>query len=117
MRVLQATEGLWFNVLHLQGSHVMFDLVSDYPVQAINWHDQETPPSLSEALPRSPGAVIGGLHRVDSMLRGTPEQVQKEAKAAIEATGGRRLILGTGCVMQVNTPLSNILAGRTVVDG
>jgi uroporphyrinogen decarboxylase len=117
LRILQATEGLWFNVLHLHGSKVMFDCVCDYPVQAINWHDQETPPSLAEALPRFPGAVMGGLHRVETMLRGTPAQVQAEAQTGIKATGGRRLVLGTGCVMQVNTPLSNILAARTVVDG
>jgi uroporphyrinogen decarboxylase len=116
LRVLQATEGLWFNLLHLHGSHIMFDLVADYPVQAINWHDRETPPSLREALPRFPGALVGGLHRIETMLRGTPEQVHAELQSALEETDGQRMIIGTGCVMFTNTPLANILAARQAVD-
>jgi uroporphyrinogen decarboxylase len=116
LRVLEATEGLWFNLLHLHGDHIMFDLVADYPVQAINWHDRETPPSLGEALPRFPGALVGGLHRIDTMLRGTPEQVRAEVQTAIEETAGQRLIIGTGCVMFINTPLGNILAAREAAD-
>ena len=115
LRVLEAAARLWFNVLHLHGENVMFDLACEYPVQAINWHDQDTPPSLREALSRFDGALVGGLHRVNTMLRGTPEQVQNAAAAAVAATGGRRLVLGTGCVMYVNTPLSNILAARESV--
>jgi uroporphyrinogen decarboxylase len=117
LRVLEAAGGLWFNVLHLHGSHVMFDLVADYPAQAINWHDRETPPSLAEALARFGGAVMGGLHRIETMLRGTPEQVQAEVQDALEQTGGRRLIIGTGCVTFTNTPVGNILAARTAVAG
>ncbi len=116
LRVLEAAEGMWFNVLHLHGSQVMFDLVADYPVQAINWHDRETSPTLGEALPRFPGAVMGGLHRIETMLRGTPERVRAEAQDALEQTGGRRVIIGTGCVTFTNTPLGNILAARTAVD-
>lgn len=116
LRVLEATEGLWFNLLHLHGDHIMFDLVADYPVQAINWHDRETAPSLGEALPRFPGALVGGLHRIDTMLRGTPEQVRAEVQTAIEETAGQRLIIGTGCVMFINTPLGNILAAREAAD-
>jgi len=116
LRVLEATEGLWFNLLHLHGDQIMFDLVADYPVQAINWHDRETAPSLGEALPRFPGALVGGLHRIDTMLRGTPEQVRAEVQTAIEETAGQRLIIGTGCVMFINTPLGNILAAREAAD-
>ncbi|MBC8449274.1 MAG: uroporphyrinogen decarboxylase [Chloroflexi bacterium] len=117
LRILAAGEGFWFNLLHLHGHNVMFDLVADYPVQAINWHDQETPPALGEALERFPGAVVGGIHREATMLRGRPEQVRAAVQAAIEATGGRRLIVGTGCVTFTNTPVGNIRAAREAVEG
>jgi uroporphyrinogen decarboxylase len=94
----------------------MFDLAAQYPVQAINWHDQETPPPLGEALSRFPGALIGGIHRIDTMLRGTPDQVKAAVNAAVEQTVGRRLIIGTGCVTYVNTPLGNIVAARAAVN-
>jgi uroporphyrinogen decarboxylase len=116
LRVLSATEGLWFNVLHLHGNNVMFDLAAQYPVQAINWHDQETPPSLGEAAERFDGALVGGLHRIDAMLRGTPEHVEAAAHAALQQADGHRLIVGTGCVMYVNTPVGNILAARAAVN-
>ena len=116
LRILEATEGLWFNLLHVHGYHIMFDLVADYPVQAINWHDRETPPSLAEAQGRFSGAVVGGVNRWETMLRGTPEQVRAEAEDAIAQTGGRRFILGTGCVTITNTPPGNIRAVREAVE-
>jgi uroporphyrinogen decarboxylase len=116
LRILSAAEGLWFNVLHLHGNHVMFEVAAQYPVQAMNWHDQETPPSLGEAINRFDGALIGGLHRIDTMLQGTPSDVEAAVKAALDQTGGRGLIVGTGCVMYVNTPLGNILAARAAVN-
>ena len=116
LRILEAADGLWFNLLHLHGTHVMFDLVADYPVQAINWHDQETPPSLREALDRFPGALVGGLRQWETLLRGTPERIGSEARAAIEVTEGRRLVIGTGCVTPITAPMVNIRAARDVVE-
>ncbi len=116
LQILEATEGMWFNLLHLHGQDVMFDLLSDYPVQVINWHDQETPPSLREALERTSKALCGGLRQWETMVRGTPEQVQQEAQRAWEETEGRRFILGTGCVTPIVAPVGNIRAAREAVD-
>jgi uroporphyrinogen decarboxylase len=115
LRVLEAAQGLWLNVLHLHGNDVMFDLVADYPVQVWNWHDRDTPPTLHDALPKVKGAVCGGLSREWTMLRGTPDDVRRETADAITQTGGRRLILGTGCVTLVTTPESNLRAARAAV--
>lgn len=116
LRVLEATEGAWFNLLHLHGSEVMFDLLADYPVQVINWHDRETPPTLAEAQRRFQGAVCGGLRQWETMVRGVPAEVRAEAADAIRQTGGRRFILGTGCVTPIVAPTSNIRAARQAVE-
>jgi uroporphyrinogen decarboxylase len=116
LRVLEAAKGMWLNVLHLHGNNVMFDLVADYPVQVWNWHDRDTPPALHDALPKVKGAVCGGLARDDTMLRGTPDDVRREIADAVAQTGGRRLIIGTGCVTLVTTPESNLRAARAAVD-
>lgn len=116
LQILAAAEGMWFNLIHLHGENVMFELVADYPAQVINWHDVETPPSLGEALSRTNMAVCGGIRQWDTMLRGTPAEVQAEARSAWEATGGRRFILGTGCVTPITAPTCNILAARQAVD-
>jgi uroporphyrinogen decarboxylase len=108
--------GAWFNLLHIHGDEVMFDLLADYPVQAWNWHDQETPPSLLEGKRKVEGAVVGGLRQWETLLRGDPEQVSAEAQAAIEQTGGRGFILGTGCVAPITAPVSNLRAVREAVE-
>jgi uroporphyrinogen decarboxylase len=115
-RLLAAAEGLWLNVLHLHGNQVMFDLLADYPVQAVNWHDRETPPALGEGKQRVQGAVVGGLRQWETMLRGTVDDVRIEARDAIAQTGGRRFILGTGCVTPITAPWANLRAARQVVD-
>lgn len=116
LRVLEAAQGLWLNVLHLHGTDVMFDLLADYPVQVVNWHDRETRPALKEAKERFSGAVCGGLQRWDVVVRGTPEQVGEQAADAIVRTGGERFILGTGCVTPIVAPTSNIRAARAAVE-
>jgi len=111
--ILEAARAGWFNVLHLHGREVMFELVAGYPVQAVNWHDRETEPSLSEAVVLCDKVLIGGLGQVKTMLLGTPEDVRAEAKEAMEQTGGRRFILGTGCVTPITAPTSNLYASAT----
>ncbi|MCE1254467.1 MAG: uroporphyrinogen decarboxylase [Anaerolineae bacterium] len=108
--VLETVQNLWFNMLHLHGDNVMFDIVSSYPVQVINWHDRQTQPSLAEAQKKYKGTVCGGLKQWETMAYGTSEDVKLEAADAIQSTSGRRFILGTGCVMPVIAPYGNIMA-------
>jgi uroporphyrinogen decarboxylase len=115
-RVLEAAGGLWLNMLHLHGEAVMFDLATSYPVHAVNWHDRETAPSLREARGMTRLALCGGLSRRATMVLGDPTSVTREAQAALRATRGRGLILGTGCVVPVIAPRGNLLAARRAVD-
>jgi len=114
-RILQAAQGLWLNLVHLHGDDVLFDLAAQYPVPILNWHDQETPPTLAEGQQRFGGAVCGGLRQWETMAYGTPEQVRAEARAARAQTGGRRFILGTGCVTPIIAPRANLRAARESV--
>ncbi len=123
LRVLEAAQGqpFWLNLLHIHSHDIMFDLLADgaspYPVQVVNWHDRETPPSLAEALGRFPGAVCGGIGRWETMLQGDPAEVRAQVADAIAQTGGRRLIVGTGCVTFITSPTANIRAAREAVGG
>jgi uroporphyrinogen decarboxylase len=114
-RLLAAAGDLWLNVAHVHGSDVMFDLAAGYGAPAINWHDTETPPTLADGLRKTAGAVCGGLRQWDTMVRGTPDAVRAEAHRAIAQTGGRRLILGTGCVTPIVAPRANLRAAREFV--
>ena len=112
--VLDAAAQSEVRLLHLHGSHVMFDLVTDYPVDAINWHDRQTPPTLAEARQRYSGCLVGGVDQ-ETLSRGTPEDVAGQVRDAIAQTGGRGLIIATGCVTFVDTPDANLHAVRTAV--
>ncbi|MEI7848173.1 MAG: uroporphyrinogen decarboxylase family protein [Chloroflexota bacterium] len=109
---LESTRPLWLNMLHIHGESVYFNNVSDYPVQIINWHDRDTPPSLSEALNRTNSVLCGGLRR-ETMVLGTAENILAETEDAIKQTQGYRLLLGTGCVVPITAPHGNLLAART----
>lgn len=116
-QALEPAQQYGFNMLHLHGKNVMFDQFLDYPFAMINWHDRETPPTLAEARQKFSGALCGGLRRQETMVLGTPGQVKVEALDAIQQTGGRGLILGTGCVMPTIVPRGNIIAARQSVEG
>ena len=105
-----------FNLLHLHGLNTYFDLVADYPVHALNWHDRDTGPSLAEGARRFPGLVVGGLSQRD-MVEGRPQSVRSIAREAIEQMGGKPLCLSTGCVLPTVAPWGNIRALRAAVDG
>lgn len=114
LRVLEAAQAASFNLLHLHGRNTYFDMVADYPVHALNWHDRETGPSLAEGARRFPGLVVGGLSQRD-LVEGTPASVRELAREALAALGGRRVCLSTGCVMMTTTPWGNIRALREAV--
>jgi uroporphyrinogen decarboxylase len=116
LKILDAAQEGWFNLLHIHGNDIMFDALADYPVQAVNWHDRDTWPSLAEALKRCGKVVVGGLRRQETMLLGTPDDVRAEAADALAQTGGRRFVLGTGCVTPITSPTSNIHAAREAVE-
>ncbi len=113
--ILEAAQEAWFNMLHIHGTDIHFNLFSSYPVQVINWHDRETSPDLKGGQREFPGAVCGGLSRHSSLVLGTPESVRQEAHNAIRATQGTRFILGTGCVTPIIAPHGNILAACQAV--
>lgn len=101
------------NMLHLHGRNVMFDLLAAYPVEMINWHDRLTAPSLKIALNKFKGAVVGGVEERELLVTGGEQAVRAQVREAIGQTGGRRLVVGPGCVAAITAPEENI---RWVVD-
>ncbi len=99
-----------FNLLHVHGEDIMFDLAATYPVEMINWHDRLTEPSLAEAQKKFGGLVVGGINDQTTISEGTPEEVAAQARDAIEQTHGRRVMVGPGCVIPTDTPEANVRA-------
>jgi uroporphyrinogen decarboxylase len=88
----------------------MFDALADYPVDMVNWHDRLTAPGLAAAAPKVRGALVGGVEERGLLVSGSEAEVRAQARDAIAQTGGRRLILGPGCVAALAAPERNIRA-------
>ena len=114
LEVLQAVKGkAKMNMLHLHGENVMFDLLASYPVEMINWHDRLTAPSLKGALEKFRGALVGGVEERELLVSGSEQALRGQVRDAIAQTGGRRLVVGPGCVAAIAAPERNL---RAVVD-
>lgn len=112
LQVLEAAGASRFTLMHLHGENVMFDEVLDYPVQAFNWHDRHTEPSLAEGEKRSGRCVVGGINEaaIDTI---TPLDAAAQARDAIEQLEGRHVMVAPGCVIPITTPEANV---RAIVD-
>ncbi len=115
LQVLESARMLWLNILHAHGENIYFNNVADYPVHVINWHDRDTAPTLNDALSRTRSVLCGGLRR-ETMVFGSAEDVDAEAADAFQQTNGRRLLLGTGCVVPIIAPHGNLLSARKSVE-
>lgn len=117
LRVLEAVQGAPFNMLHVCGSRVHFELVSDYPVHAINWAAVgQGNPDVGEALRRTKLALIGGVDETGILRRGSPAEVVAASREAIRATGGRRFLLAPGCGVGLSPSEENLRALRRAVE-
>lgn len=90
-----------FNMLHAHGDDIMFDLLDGYPAEMLNWHDRTAGPSLRETSSRYPGLLVGGIDEYGALLRADHDAIKAQVKDAIAQTGGRRLLLGPGCVVPI----------------
>ncbi len=117
LQVLDAVQEASFNILHICGKKIFFDLLADYPVHAINWAATlPGNPSLREGLEKTPRAVIGGISEKTTLVNGSPEDVATEAIAALDQTGGRRFLMGPGCTIPPQSPAANLRAVRQSVE-
>lgn len=118
----------WFNVVHIHGDNGMFELLGNYPVQAISWHDRWSKPSLSEAREIFPNkAFLGGIRetpfydgkkilRPSLLETGSTDDVVKHIRQAIAEVDGKGLILGPGCCASQLSKETYIYAARSAVE-
>ncbi len=112
---IEPAQNLWCNMLHVHGQEVHFQLANELPFQIVNWHDRESYPSLTEAQHLFRGIMCGGM-RQDTLVYQDRAHVQNEAADALEQTGGKRFILGTGCVVPIIASHGNISTARKSVE-
>lgn len=108
----------WFNVVHIHGENTYWDILSQYPVEVVNWHDQWAGPTLAEARKRSGKCFLGGINERD--VFGNPEvdaqQVAEQVGRAIQEAGKEGLIIGPGCCAHPAVIESHVYAARLAAE-
>jgi uroporphyrinogen decarboxylase len=101
-RVLAAAKasGAWFNVLHAHGDDILFDVLKDYDITALNWHIGETAPSIGAY--RAAGGtrpIVGGLQRTH-LTACDRDATAADIASAIAESDGRGILLAPACVIR-----------------
>ncbi|NLJ79075.1 MAG: uroporphyrinogen decarboxylase [Tissierellia bacterium] len=105
LRILErADEKLWFNIMHMHADNPMFEMLSKYPVQALNWHDRLVDEyDLRKGREIAPDKIIiGGVDEFGTLLNGSDEEIKAELADALAQVEDGRIILGPGCCVPLN---------------
>lgn len=88
----------WFNVLHICGTNIHFELASELPAHAVSWsiHDDGNP-SLGDGIKMSGRPAMGGLGQKTTLINGAQEEIAEETRRALKANGGRGILVAPGC--------------------
>jgi len=99
-------------ILHLCGKEPFLDMIVKYPhVNGINWWDRGTRYSLKniKKIFGDKVCLLGGIDQTKTMMMGKPEDVENEARDAIEqAASGGGFILFSGCDLPISTSLKKV---------
>jgi uroporphyrinogen decarboxylase len=110
LAVLETLSTAPISIVHIHSEKdSYFDLLVDYPCKAISWEDRQAGPPVAEAKKRTDKCLVGGVDHYKAMTC-TPEEIVAQGKEAIQAAGGRGLILAPGCTFFDGTPEANMLA-------
>jgi len=96
-----------FNIVHIHGEQIMFDEMTDYPVQAFSWEHFHTPPSLAEARQMTNVCFIGGIDEKNPN-HAHPDELEAQVETALRETNGEKFILGPGCSLPTDMPVEQI---------
>jgi len=115
MIIWESARGFDFNILHLHGYELMFDVVKVFNPDVITWSNRLTPPSLELARKLYNGCIATGLNE-EAIINYSPKDVKKEVIKTIIEAGAKKLIIAPGCAVPTETPKENLLAIRETLE-
>ncbi len=96
-----------FSVLHIHGTDLYFEeTVRNLNVEAINWHDQNTFPSLLEASKMFKGGLLGGIDEKGILMKGSHDDIDHAMRKVLTENQQilKRVIIAPGCVIPYKIP-------------
>lgn len=97
-------------ILHLHGTDGYFEeIATKLKPAAINWHDQDTSPSLSEAEKIYDGILFGGIDDSQTLRTGTLEEIEDQILKSLNESNKQRTVIAPGCVIPLDVPKESII--------
>ena len=96
-QIISAARSGRLNMLHVCGIPRDFESFANYPVQVINWADRSAGPPISEVIGQVKPTVCGGVDNLETLPKGSPEQVENEVRDALRQAGDHPMIVSPGC--------------------
>ncbi len=116
LRVLEEAKRGFFNTIHVCGPNAFVREFLDYPVAVVSWADHEPGnPSITEMRKATTKTLLTGIDHERVMVQGPSENVEAQARAAIEESQGMRFILGPGCAVPSAAPERHFAVAREAV--
>lgn len=117
----EINEACEFNILHVCDYSLDYDSFSrflDYPGHVVNsplnlGDDKITMKEAAEMFKRP---YMGGMERLGTIAKGTPEQVKQEAEAVLREAPGK-FMLAADCTVPSETPWDNLKAAIDTAHG
>ncbi|MFY9612544.1 MAG: uroporphyrinogen decarboxylase family protein [Tissierellaceae bacterium] len=117
LQVMEAfKDETYFNIIHAHGDNTMFELLADYPVQCINWHDRWAEPTMAEARKITDKCLLGGINE-KWLSSADPNEIKEHIRQVVLEAGPKGMMITPGCVATLDTPKINFVAARTAVEG
>jgi uroporphyrinogen decarboxylase len=116
MRILRAARPAKFNILHVCKQYNMLPLFKQYPVEIISWNKfEEGNLDFAQADKIFTQVFLGGADNNETLVKGSPQDIQKQIKESIADAGDHPLMIGPGCALKIGTPAENLKALRQAV--
>jgi uroporphyrinogen decarboxylase len=114
LRILKASGEKAMNILHVCGSHNFLRELADYPAPLINW-DASDP--TNEDIQQSRGflsdkTVIAGLDHKGWLMKGRPDEIERQMARLKTEVRSTKFIFGPGCAVAPEIPYENLDAVR-----
>jgi len=100
-RIKKKTE---FIVLHVHGQEIEFKKVAEQlDVDALNWHDQLTWPSMNEAATIFHKGLLAGIDETQTLVDGDIQKIISNIQNSIKVSeeNERRIVIAPGCVIPI----------------
>jgi uroporphyrinogen decarboxylase len=115
LKVLKAVEDAPFNMLHVHGTSVHFELFLDYPVAVLNWPSHQSAWSIGRVREMTDRCIAAGIDERGPLAQGRMRGTISQIDEAVEQAGRTKFMVACECSIPPQTPADFLTSIRDLV--